>query len=135
MNKQIFILVRKNVIFVVSYRERRTCFLMNKRFQNGDLMEGIAATANGYTTLKVFEKQAVAVPGPQKKKRAPRPAATASTSKGESLAANSNGYTTLKVYEKQPVTHAPAIKKKRGPQVPAATAGTASSKGKSLVSN
>ena len=25
------------------------------------------ATANGYTTLKVFEKQAVAVPGPQKK--------------------------------------------------------------------
>ena len=26
------------------------------------------ATANGYTTLKVFEKQAVAVPGPQKKR-------------------------------------------------------------------
>ena len=48
-------------------------------------MEGIAATANGYTTLKVFEKQAVAVPGPQKKKRAPRPAATASTSKGSLL--------------------------------------------------
>ena len=60
---------------------------MNKNFliflfQNGDLMEGIAATANGYTTLKVLEKQAVAVPVLKKKKRAPRPAATASTSKG-----------------------------------------------------
>ena len=58
---------------------------MNKQFQNGDLIEGIAATTNGYVTLKVFEKQPVTAPA-IKKKRTPRvPAATASTSKGKSL--------------------------------------------------
>ena len=40
---------------------------MNKRFQNGDLIEGIAATTNGYVTLKVFEKQPVTAPAIKRK--------------------------------------------------------------------
>ena len=91
MNKQIFILAGKMLSMCILLREK-ICFLMNKKFQTGDRIEGIAANSNGYVTLKVYEKEPAHdahAPTP-KKKRGPKanPAATASTSKGKSLVSN-----------------------------------------------
>ena len=90
MNKQIFILARKMLSMCILLREK-ICFLMNKKFQNGDRIEGIAANSNGYVTLKVYEKEpahAAHAPTPKKKRGPKANPAAASTSRGKSLVSN-----------------------------------------------
>ena len=53
-------------------------------FQNGDSLEGIAATSGGYTTLKVFELTKLPTPTPSKKKRP----VSKPTNKGKTMMSN-----------------------------------------------